>query len=121
MARRDAHYAGQHYESDYPDQDAMIHKRCQICGLDIVINNWPDKKSRTPKYKGFIVCPDCDPRHPADRYMKEGHRVLHRRRARIIALAQVTSAASKQFCRAGGGKADCRCFTCAARKLFPEV
>lgn len=119
MAKRDAHYEGQQYDSTYPTHEEMVWKQCEVCGSEICVNNWPDKKNRTPKYKGLIVCPECDPRHPEDRYMKEGYRVLHRRRARIIALARIAQAASQKPCVKGDFGTNCRCFSCTARKFFP--
>lgn len=119
MAKRDAHYAGQNYESDYPDPEDHIRVNCEVCGSSMVINNWPDKKKRTPKYKELVICPECDPRHPADRYLKKGYRVLHKRRVRITTLALIARAASHQPCAKGTFDADCRCHTCIARRLFP--
>lgn len=118
------------YSSPYPDQQELIRKRCDVCGAEIVVNNWPDQKSRTPKIFDLVVCISCDPRHPEDHYTKVGYRILHRDRLRVIRLAQVTRAMSKHGCIKliqddDDGHwypaLDCKCAGCAARKLFPGV
>lgn len=116
-------YAGDNYESPYPTPAEQIHKKCDICGLDMVVNNWADGKSRTPMYKGFVVCVTCDPRHIDDIYMKEGYRILHPRRLRIIKMAQVTRALSGVPCiRRPIGDVGCgKCAECVALKLFPPI
>lgn len=119
MAKRDLIYADMETESDYPPPEDMIHKNCQICGRDMVVNNWPDRKSRTAIFKGFIVCPWCDPRHPEDFYKKTGYRILHPGRLRVIRYAQVTRALAKHGCiRPMEDGADCKCAGCAAVKLL---
>lgn len=34
-----------------------------------MVNNYDDKKSRTPRFLGLVICPWCDPRHPDDRWV----------------------------------------------------
>lgn len=95
---------------------AAIWKQCEVCGLKIMVNNWADRKPRTPRIGGLIVCPSCDPRHSEDRYMKEGYRILHPRRVQVIRMAQITRAMATQPCMKNGKK-KCKCPACTARKV----
>lgn len=96
-----------------------VWKTCDICGRANMVNNWPDRKPRTPKIYGFVVCVECDPRHYDDRYMKEGYRILHKDRLRIIQLARVTRATAKEKCLSG--RQGCKCHHCAAARLMKEL
>lgn len=49
------------------DRSWMIHKACDYCGYSMVVNNYEDRKPRTPKFMGLVICPRCDPRHFDDR------------------------------------------------------
>lgn len=127
MAKRDGLYDGPEYESPYPSIEERITKICDICRRDIIVNHWPDKKPRTPLFKQFIVCPICDPRHPEDRYMKTGYRILYPHRLHVIRYAQVTRAMSIHGCINLEGPPgedwppeNCKCAGCAARKLMPQ-
>lgn len=106
------------YTNTGPTQSEMVSKPCEICGRLFVVNNWPDSKSRTPKIFGLAVCPGCDPRHPEDYYVKEGYRILHPYRLRVIRLAQVTRALARRGCL-GENDEGCKCAGHAAMKLFP--
>jgi hypothetical protein len=96
---------------------------CEICERPFCVNaGFEDRKPRTPKYKGLVICPDCDPRHHQDRYLKEGYRIAHRHRLRIIQMAQVCQALATRPCRKaepGSFIPKCRCPECVAGKLFP--
>lgn len=50
------------------DRSWMVYKQCGYCDRRICVNNYDDRKSRTPMFMGFIVCPYCDPRHIDDRW-----------------------------------------------------
>jgi len=120
MAKRDDYYEGLQYQAnDFPTQDEMKLKQCDICGLAMAINNWPDGKSRTPTFKDFVICVECDPRHVDDRYVKKGYRILHPRRLRAIHFAQISRAMGKRPCMRGEELGCGTCPACAARKLFP--
>lgn len=110
-------------------QRKALYKVCGICGEPFCINNtkWNDGQSRTPRFKGFVICPICDPRHPDDRYMKEGYRVSQPVKLRVIRYAQVTRAMSIHGCinltkfdhEDNGIPSDkCKCAGCAAVKLM---
>lgn len=96
----------------------QIWKQCGICGEKICVNNWEDKKARTPRLAGFVICVKCDPRHADDRYVKEGYRILHPRRYRILRLAQVARAVKDMECLRNGMVANCKCPSCVARKVL---
>lgn len=123
MGKRDAMYSEEVFDSPYPAEEDLIYKQCDICGLAIAVNNWPDGKSRTPRFKKLIVCVDCDPRNIFDRYLKEGYRIMFPDRLRIIKLAQVTRALSNHGCLKKGDdgltKSGCKCAGCTAEKLMP--
>lgn len=34
-----------------------------------MVNNYDDRKSRTPKFLGLIICPWCDPRDTDDQWL----------------------------------------------------
>jgi len=126
MSKRASIYEGTDYQSEYPKPDEQIFKQCDVCGDSICVNNWPDKKSRTPKFKGLVVCVTCDPRPADQRYMKEGYRILHPDRVRIIKMALITKWAASQKCQKypdelgiGTFVPNCKCVTCVAGQLFP--
>lgn len=120
MGKRDALYAGEDYASPYPSKEEQVHKQCDICNLDMIVNNWDDKKSRTPKIYDLVVCVDCDPRNIDDRYLRKGYRIMHRRRLRIVNMARIVRAVAKLPCLSGKGYAGgCKCSHCAAGRLFP--
>lgn len=98
------------------NESDAIWKRCDVCGLHFVVNaGFEDRKPRTPKFKGLVVCLDCDPRHREDRYLKEGYRVIHPRRMRVIAMALIAKNLAGKKCLSG--KKKCKCVNCVARKL----
>ena len=110
-------------------QRKALYKVCGICGEPFCINNtkWNDGQSRTPRFKGFVICPICDPRHPDDRYMKEGYRVSQPVKLRVIRYAQVTRALARMGClrpmigteeEMKDYDANCKCAGCAAVKLI---
>lgn len=126
MISRGEIYKGPEHASPYPGPDEHIRKNCDVCGDSMIVNNWPDKKPRTPKFKGLIVCVGCDPRSAAQRYLKEGYQVIHPDRLRIIKLALITKWASTQRCLKnpdepglGTFVPNCKCVTCVAGQLFP--
>ena len=104
------------------DNSTNLYKMCDICDRPFLVNNWPDKKPRTPKFKKFIVCLDCDPRFAQDRYMNDGYRIGHPARLRIINIAQVARALAARPCKKAPPETfipNCKCPECVAGKLFP--
>ena len=99
-----------------------IYKQCQVCHYKFVVNNWDDRKSRTPRLAGLIVCAKCDPRHVDDRHLKTGYRILHPDRLFIFKQALLTQnvAAGKCLNKPKKGKKPkgCKCVRCQARKLL---
>jgi len=51
------------------DHSWKKYKDCEYCGRTIMVNNYDDKKSRTPMFLGLVICPWCDPRHIDDRQL----------------------------------------------------
>lgn len=51
------------------DHSWKKYKDCGYCGRTIMVNNYDDKKSRTPMFLGLVICPWCEPRHMDDRQM----------------------------------------------------
>lgn len=51
------------------DVSWKVYKTCGYCSRDIMVNNYPDRKTRTPMFLGLVICPWCDPRHPEDRWL----------------------------------------------------
>lgn len=51
------------------DQSWKKYANCDYCSRRIMVNNYDDKKSRTPRFLGLIICPWCDPRHIDDRWV----------------------------------------------------
>lgn len=105
----------------------LVYKLCDVCAIPFCVNNWDDRKARTPRFKGFVVCSNCDPRAVPDRYMKEGYRVIWPGRLRVIRYAQITRAMSIYGCinmegpeGEGWSPTNCKCAGCAAQKFFPQ-
>ena len=106
---------------DYLKNNPHIYKVCDICAEPFCVNNWPDGKSRTPKFKGFVICGGCDPRPIDDRFLKEGYRIVWQNRLRVIRLAQVTRALARYGClKSKEYLGTCKCAGCAAVKLMGE-
>lgn len=51
------------------DKSWQIWKKCEYCDRDVCVNNYDDRKPRTPKFMGLVICPWCDPRHPDDKWL----------------------------------------------------
>lgn len=99
------------------NQSKAKYKFCDICDRPFCINNYPDGKSRTPRMYRFVICADCDPRHPDDRWL-EKPRILHRHKLRIVRFAQITRALTVRPC-SKKGEMPCKCPECTAGKLMP--
>ena len=52
------------------DQGWQKKVMCEYCGFQMVVNNYEDRKSRTPKFFGLPICPSCDPRALSERWDK---------------------------------------------------
>jgi hypothetical protein len=128
MTKRASYYEQLDAESPYPNAGEQIYRYCDICGLKICINNWPDKKPRTPRIFDLVICVDCDPRWWADRYKAKGYRIAFKRRLRVVNMARIVRAAARHGCIRPVEKWDqpvdedgipvCNCFGCAAMKLY---
>lgn len=101
--------------SPYPSSWEQIKKPCDFCGLEIVVNNFPDKRPRTPKLWGMVICVDCDPRHIDDRWKKKGARVIHPRRLLKCQSVRLTKLLAKRGC--DHEEHDPKCFACVAKKV----
>lgn len=44
---------------DKRDKSWMKFVNCDICGWEICVNNYPDRKSRIPKFMGVVLCGAC--------------------------------------------------------------
>lgn len=51
------------------DDSWKKYKNCGYCDRLIMVNNYDDRKSRTPKMFGLVICPWCEPRYMDDRAM----------------------------------------------------
>lgn len=51
------------------DRSWQVWKTCEYCGRSICINNYDDRKSRTPRFLGMVICVWCDPRVIEDRWL----------------------------------------------------
>lgn len=51
------------------DHSWKRYANCDYCGRQIMVNNYDDKKSRTPRFLGLVICAWCDPRHTDDRWV----------------------------------------------------
>jgi len=92
---------------------------CEICNRPFCVNNgFEDRKPRTPRYKNFIICINCDPRHPDDRYKKQGYRIMSKPKLRLVQMAQIVRSLTTQQCL-NPNKIKCNCAVCVAKKLFP--
>lgn len=114
-------YGGKRHRHEHWEQmvnSPLVYKRCGVCGLHICVNNWEDKKARTPRLGGLVICAECDPRYNEDRYLKKGYRLIHPRRLRILKMAQIVHKLQELECMKGS---DCgKCPTCVARKVLED-
>lgn len=115
MGKRTAVYA-EGWTSVYPNNQEQIWKTCEFCGLKICINNYPDKKPRTPKLWGMVICVDCDPRPMDDRWKKKGARISHPRRLRRCQSVRLVALMAKRGC--DHKEHDPKCFFCVAKKVM---
>lgn len=95
---------------------APKYKHCDFCGRSIVINNYPDKKSRTPRWRktNMVICPWCNPTTYMDTVTNP---TLYKT---IMSRVIVERLAAMDYCFKDGGEAHpvCKCLGCGAKKLM---
>lgn len=92
---------------------------CDVCHRDFCVNcGYEDGKPRTPKYKNFVICLTCDPRHPDDRW-DDKPRIVSRPKLRLVQMAQVVKAVANKPCFKAEPTFPCKCPSCVAGKMFP--
>lgn len=89
------------------DTGWMKYKACFFCGKDFVVNNYDDRKSRTPKFKGHNICPWCTPYSPLTGEVM--HRTKYRTVMSVVLMHQVSQREEHEFDN---------CLECKARKLM---
>lgn len=82
-----------------------IFKRCELCGRDFVVNNWEDKKPRTPRIFKRVCCPWCRGRRGKLRMAE--HILIER-----LAL---------HGCEEEVAMPMCKCLPCIARRLMEKA
>ena len=114
MGKRTSVYT-EGFTSVYPSDDKQVKKECEFCSIEMVVNNYPDGKSRTPKLWGMVICVDCDPRHVDDRWKKDNVRITHPRRLKKCQAIRLVKLMAKRGCE--HEEYDPRCFFCVAQKV----
>lgn len=97
-------------------------KTCDVCGNHFCVNcGWEDRKPRTPKYQGFVICPNCDPREYDPHYPFLGDQIRRTRRGRfcyrVVMMMVVIRILAKRDCERFEDKSNCKCLPCTARKI----
>jgi hypothetical protein len=96
------------------------YKVCDFCGRNIMVNNYADGKSRTPRWRntGLVICPWCDPTTYTGTVTKP---ILYKT---IMSRVLVEKLANMDFCfkeveqsKPKTDRADCKCLACAARRI----
>lgn len=93
------------------------YKKCDFCGRAIVVNNYEDGKSRTPRWRKtqLIICPWCNPSTYTGTVTKP---ILYKT---IMSRVLVERLAAMNFCfkeaKFGEQPINCSCLGCAAQKI----
>lgn len=93
------------------------YKNCDFCGRSIIVNNYEDGKSRTPRWKNtqLIICPWCDPSNYTGKITKPTQYKT------IMSRVLVEKFAEMNFCfttkEAPLEDLTCHCLGCGARKI----
>lgn len=103
----------------------QITKECQFCGRTIVVNNYSDRKPRTPKIFDMAICPWCDPRHTDDRWIAKP-RIAKPVLWRTIASVRIAMKVARMGCLRAliegrdstPNPAECKCPGCVASKYW---
>lgn len=88
-------------------EDWRIWKTCELCGIRFVVNNWPDKKPRTPRIFKRIVCAWCRGRRGK---LRMAEHILVERMADLQCLNNPGDTHDDD--------PDCKCVRCIANRLI---
>lgn len=101
------------------DVSWKIWKDCEFCGRSICVNNYEDRKSRTPKLAGKVICPWCTPISAID-HKTVKNKIKYRT---LMSWALVEKLADMNYCFKDPEFAEerqaqgCKCLGCSAVKL----
>lgn len=93
------------------------YKLCDFCGRSIMINNYADGKSRTPRWRKtqMVICPWCNPLSYQDKVIKPSLYKTIQSRVIVERLAEMN------FCFTTKGEPlddlICKCVGCVAHRL----
>ena len=92
------------------------YKHCDFCGRSIMINNYEDGKSRTPKWRktDLVICPWCKPTSYTDTVTNP---TLYKT---VMSRVLVEKLAALDYCFKDGGESHpvCKCLGCGAKRLM---
>lgn len=94
-------------------------KPCYVCGQPVCYNNYPDHLGRQKRFifRGFFLCPSCDPRGFAPGNKRRDDVIYNRSRYRVILALQVMQKLKEMPC-VSREAIDCgKCPACLARKI----
>lgn len=89
-------------------EDWRRYKTCELCGLSFVVNNYEDRKSRTPRIFKRICCPWCASRRGKRRMVE--HIVFER----VANLRCLNNWDGDPF----DDDPDCKCVRCIANRVI---
>ncbi len=98
-------------------------KHCEMCHTLFCVNcAWEDRKPRTPKFQGVVVCFNCDPRyaHEVQGYPYMSTRIRSKVKYRAVMLLVLARILAKRPCERFNGE-DCKCLPCTTRKLLERT
>lgn len=89
-------------------------KLCYFCGRSFCVNNYPDRKPRTPKFQKQPICPWCDCRSSTGKVKNiPKYKTLM---SRIVADIVVTDRKTCLIDEGVGG--DCTCMLCKLGRVL---
>lgn len=87
-----------------------IFKKCALCGRDFLVNNYEDRKPRTPKIFKRPVCPWCSERNGRLRLAEH-----------ILVERMIAYGCEFQDYDPPPDPAKCKCLFCIARRLMEKM
>lgn len=90
-----------------------IFKRCELCGHDFVVNNWEDKRPRTPRIFKRVCCPWCAGRRGKLRMAE--HILVERMAAHGCEFQDYAYPVLRT------DPTTCKCLFCIARRLIEKA
>lgn len=95
-------------QEQWSGQQKWIYKKCELCGTKFVVNNYEDRRPRTPRIFKRICCPWCQGRRGK---LRMAEHILVERMADLKCLNNWDGDPHDD-------DPDCKCVRCIANRLL---